>query len=59
MTRLDRWEDRSQQCHSGDERDTTSPLAMATDIRALVNGDVLKPASRTQLRDWLFATPHR
>lgn len=56
VTRLDRWETALNSAIPGDERDTTSPLAMATDIRALVNGDVLKPASRTQLRDWLFAT---
>lgn len=56
VTRLDRWETALNSAIPGDERDTTSPLAMAWAIGQLVNGDVLKPASRAQLRTWLFAT---
>lgn len=56
VTRLDRWETALNSAIPGDVRDTTSPLAMAWAIGQLVNGSVLKPASRTQLRNWLYAT---
>jgi beta-lactamase class A len=38
----------------GDPRDTTSPAAMAASLQRFVLGDVLKPASRQQLADWLI-----
>lgn len=52
-TRLDRWETALNSAIPGDDRDTTTPLAMARDIRALVAGDLLSPASRALLADWL------
>lgn len=37
----------------GDPRDTTSPVAMAANLQRFVLGQVLAPASRLQLADWL------
>ena len=37
----------------GDPRDTTTPAAMTETWHALLLGDVLKPASRTQLIEWM------
>lgn len=54
VTRLDRWETALNTAIPGDPRDTTTPLAMARDIRALVAGDLLSPASRAVLADWLY-----
>jgi beta-lactamase class A len=53
VTRLDRIETELNEAVPGDPRDTTTPAAMAADIRALVLGDALSPASRGQLRRWL------
>ncbi len=39
----------------GDPRDTTSPIAMLKDLQRVVFGDVLSPASRQQLADWMIA----
>ncbi len=52
-TRLDRNEPSLNQSAPGDERDTTTPLAMAEDLRAVLIGDVLSPASRRRLEAWL------
>ncbi|MEW6256291.1 MAG: class A beta-lactamase [Pseudomonadota bacterium] len=52
-TRLDRWETALNSAEPGDPRDTTTPLAMARDIRALVAGPLLAPASRALLVAWL------
>ncbi|WP_313642575.1 class A beta-lactamase [Stenotrophomonas sp.] len=38
----------------GDPRDTTSPAAMAGNLQRFVLGDVLGPAARQQLADWLI-----
>ena len=56
VTRLDRWETELNEAVPGDPRDTTSPAAMLDDMRALLLGDALSPASRKQLADWLVAT---
>ncbi|WP_368562330.1 class A beta-lactamase [Pseudoxanthomonas sp. UTMC 1351] len=56
VTRLDRIETELNEAIPGDPRDTTTPAAMLEDMRALLVGDVLSPASRTQLADWLIAT---
>ncbi|MCP5411026.1 MAG: class A beta-lactamase [Alphaproteobacteria bacterium] len=37
------------------ERNTTTPAAMMADLKMLLLGDVLAPASRTQLLDWMHA----
>lgn len=54
VTRLDRIETALNEATPGDPRDTTSPAAMAGNIRKLVLGDVLKPASKAQLKAWLL-----
>lgn len=54
-TRLDRWETALNEAAPGDPRDTTTPAAMAADLRALALGDVLSPPSRDQLNRWLVA----
>lgn len=56
MTRLDRWEPELNEATPGDPRDTTTPRAMATALRAAVLGDALSAASRAQLAAWLEAT---
>jgi beta-lactamase class A len=56
VTRLDRWETELNEAVPGDPRDTTSPAAMLDDMRSLLLGDTLSPASRKQLADWLIAT---
>lgn len=53
VTRLDRWETDLNEAVPGDERDTTTPNAMATTLRTLVLGDILSPESRLQLKEWL------
>jgi beta-lactamase class A len=55
VTRLDRIEPDLGEAAVGDPRDTTSPTAMLSNLRALVLGNVLKPASREQLTGWLIA----
>lgn len=54
-TRLDRDEPSLNAAIPGDERDTTTPLAMARDIQAVPLGDTLSEASRKQLEAWLVA----
>jgi beta-lactamase class A len=56
VTRLDRIETELNEAIPGDPRDTTTPAAMLSDMRALLAGDALSPASRVQLADWLIAT---
>lgn len=56
MTRLDRWETELNEARPGDPRDTTTPRAMATALRATMVGDALSPASREQLVRWMEAT---
>jgi len=54
VTRLDRNEPGLNECAPGDERDTTSPRAMAGDMRKVLMGDALSEASRRQLEAWLI-----
>ena len=54
-TRLDRNEPTLNTAIPGDERDTTTPFAMARDIEAVLLGNVLSAASRKQLEAWLIA----
>jgi beta-lactamase class A len=56
VTRLDRIEPALNESRAGDPRDTTSPSAMAGDLRAVVLGNVLSPASRGQLTAWMEAS---
>jgi beta-lactamase class A len=54
VTRLDRTEPTLNSALPGDARDTTSPRAMAENLKRLLLGDVLTPASRQQLEAWLI-----
>jgi len=54
VTRNDRDEPEVNRFAPGDPRDTTSPAAMAASLQRLVLGEVLLPASRQQLADWLI-----
>ncbi|HEX4740759.1 MAG TPA: class A beta-lactamase, partial [Caulobacteraceae bacterium] len=53
VTRLDRMETALNDVPEGDARDTTSPAAMAGDLRRLLFGDALSGASRERLTRWL------
>jgi beta-lactamase class A len=53
--RLDRIETELGEGKPGDPRDTTTPLAMVHDLDRLLTGDVLSPARRTLLTEWLVA----
>ena len=54
VTRLDRNEPSLNESTPGDERDTTSPRAMAEDMRKVLLGQTLSEASRLQLEAWLI-----
>jgi beta-lactamase class A len=53
VTRLDRIEPELNEAIPGDPRDTTSPAAMLSDLRALVLGKALSASSRDRLTGWL------
>jgi beta-lactamase class A len=55
VTRLDRSETALNEAAPGDVRDTTTPAAMAENLRQLLLGKLLSPASRAQLADWMVA----
>ena len=54
VTRLDRNEPTLNEATPGDERDTTSPRAMAADMQKVLLGDALSDGSRRQLEAWLI-----
>ncbi|WP_405282823.1 class A beta-lactamase [Gaopeijia maritima] len=54
-TRLDRTEPALNENAPGDERDTTTPEAMATLIQRLALGDGLPVGARDQLQEWAVA----
>lgn len=54
-TRLDRDEPTLNANEPGDPRDTTTPRAMVTSMRAALCGDALAPESRERLLGWLIA----
>jgi len=56
ISRLDRWEPQLNTAIPGDERDTTTPAAIAADYRALTVGDALAVPERERLTAWLLAT---
>jgi beta-lactamase class A len=56
VTRLDRMETSLNESLAGDPRDTTSPRAIADDLKSVLLGSVLKPASRDQLTRWMKAS---
>jgi len=53
VTRLDRIEPELNSAIPGDERDTTTPPAICSDMQRLLLSDALSEASRRQLEDWL------
>ena len=55
ITRLDRCETGLNEGIPGDERDTTTPAAMAKTIETLLMGEVLKSGSRERLKAWMHA----
>ncbi len=55
VTRLDRSETALNEALPGDERDTTTPDAMADNLVSLVLGERLSSSSRAQLTTWLVS----
>jgi len=53
VTRLDRIEPELNSAIPGDERDTTTPAAICSNMQRLLLGDALSEASRRKLDDWL------
>ncbi|HEY7000887.1 MAG TPA: class A beta-lactamase [Candidatus Udaeobacter sp.] len=53
VTRLDRNEPELNSAIPGDERDTTTPAAICSDMQKLLLSDVLSDASHRQLENWL------
>lgn len=53
VSRLDRREPDLNTFAPGDDRDTSTPVAMANMLHSLLLGEVLTPASRDQLSDWM------
>lgn len=56
VSRLDRYEPELNISHGDDHRDTTTPAAMATTLRAMFTGPALSPASRERLIGWTIET---
>jgi beta-lactamase class A len=56
VTRIDRLEPDMNFVPAGEERDTTTPSAMAAIVARLFTTDLLADASRERLRDWMIAT---
>jgi beta-lactamase class A len=56
VTRLDRMEPALNESLPGDPRDTTTPRAMAQNLRAALLGNALQPETREQLVRWMQAT---
>jgi beta-lactamase class A len=54
VTRLDHNEPELNRSPPGDPNDTTTPAAMAGNLRRFVLGEVLSPASRQRLTDWML-----
>ncbi|MFJ9575060.1 class A beta-lactamase [Streptomyces sp. NPDC101191] len=52
-TRADRYETALNEATPGDPRDTSTPRALATDLRAYALGDALDPEGKALLVDWL------
>lgn len=54
VTRLDRAEPELNSALPGDERDTTTPRAMVSNMQVLLLGNRLRRSSREQLLTWLI-----
>lgn len=55
-TRIDRWEPEMNRVPPGEERDTSTPAAIAATTARLLTGNLLQPASRARLIGWMEAT---
>ncbi|MEV4092161.1 class A beta-lactamase [Streptosporangium saharense] len=55
VSRLDRWETELNDWNPKERRDTTTPAAVAGDLRAVTLGDALVPEDRARLEGWLRA----
>jgi beta-lactamase class A len=55
VTRLDRIEPELNEAQPGDPRDTTSPLAIASNLRAITRAGILNDISAGRLVAWLLA----
>jgi beta-lactamase class A len=55
VTRLDRLEPTLNSAEPGDDRDTTTPAAMLSDMRVVLLGTTLTQSSRDRLVSWLVA----
>ncbi len=53
VSRLDHNEPLLNRSRPGNPQDTTTPAAMAGNVKRFVTGNVLTPASRDQLTDWM------
>lgn len=56
VIRLDRYEPDLARSEPGDERDTTTPEAMARFVARITTGDVLQPQTRDLLLNWMERT---
>ena len=55
VTRLDRWETELNTAIPGDPRDTSTPRALGTGYRNLLDGNALDEQSRQRLQNWMLA----
>ncbi|AOJ19181.1 class A beta-lactamase [Burkholderia cenocepacia] len=51
--RLDHWEPELNKAAPGDERDTSTPVAMVDTLQRLLLGDTLREPQRAQLTEWM------
>ena len=56
VTRADRYEPEMNRWTPGDDRDTTTPAAKAATVAKFLTGDILAPASRDLLIQWMIDT---
>ena len=56
VTRADRYEPEMNRWTPGDDRDTTTPAAKAAIVAKFLTGDILAPASRDLLIQWMIDT---
>jgi beta-lactamase class A len=54
VSRLDHNEPELNRSRPGDPSDTTTPAAMARNLRRFLLGEVLSPASREHLKEWMI-----
>lgn len=54
ITRLDRTEPELNNVVRGEERDTTSPMAMLRDMQTILLGDALSVSMREKLESWMI-----